>query len=119
MELLQCIYLFSALNGIDPKVTQAVIKVESNYNERAIGSLGEVGLMQVRPEYVVETKSQLLDPCTNVKVGTALLRKAKESCKDCVDFEYVNAYNLGITAAKRLKFPKKWNYYVKVTKEMQ
>ena len=118
MELLQCIILYSALNGIDPKLTQAVIKTESNYNQNAVGQLGEIGLMQIRPEHVKVTRKQLFDPCTNVKVGTEILKRAMDNCKHKEDNTFVNCYNLGIGGGSRLRYPKKWRYYVKITANM-
>ena len=34
---------------LDPKLVQAVVEVESNYNERAVSRKGAMGLMQVMP----------------------------------------------------------------------
>lgn len=115
MVLNSCILFWSLINGIDPAVTKAVITVESNFNQMALGSKGDSGLMQIRHKYVPETQLQLFNSCTNVMRGTDLLRKAKEACKKCVDFEYVNSYNLGISGAKKLKYPKKWRYYKKIS----
>jgi soluble lytic murein transglycosylase-like protein len=119
VELLSCIVLYSQLNGIDPQITKAVIHVESKGNARAIGSRGEVGLMQVRPEYVPESREQLLDPCTNVKRGAAILKEAMTSCKHKDDNTWLVCYNLGVAGGSRIKFPKKWDYYVKVTGVMK
>src|SRR5262245_44447294 len=33
-----------------PEVTDAVVQVESAYNPNVVGAVGEIGLMQVRPE---------------------------------------------------------------------
>jgi len=119
MTLASCILFWSFLNGIDPALTTAVIQVESNTNPFALGTKKDSGLMQIRPMYVKYTQKQLFQSCTNVMVGTELLRKAKDSCKKCVDKTWVNAYNLGHAGAKRLKYPKKWRYYQKVTKAMK
>lgn len=115
MTLTSCILFFSFLNNISPAVTSAVIQVESSGNQFAVGkSHGEHGLMQIRPEFVAETKQQLFNSCTNVMVGTRILGKLKEKCKLCVDKTYVNWYNLGETAGRKLKYPKKWRYYKKI-----
>jgi hypothetical protein len=119
MVLQSCLLFWSLINGIDPQVTQAVIKVESNYNQMAVGRHGDSGLMQIRHKLVPESQLQLLTSCTNIMRGTDLLRKAKEKCKNCVDITWVNCYNLGARGCQKLKYPKRWRYYVKVTKEMK
>lgn len=119
MTLQGCILFWSLFNGIDPAVTKAVISVESSGNPFALGRLGDSGLMQIRARFVPYSRLQLLQSCTNIMVGTALLKKAKERCKHTVDRTWLTCYNLGITGGSRLKHPKKWAYYRKVTKAMK
>ena len=38
-------------NGVDPNLLKAVIWRESRFDRTAIGSKGEVGLMQIMPKY--------------------------------------------------------------------
>lgn len=118
MTLLSCIYFYSFLNGIDPRITQAVIKVESSGNPYALGSLGDSGLMQIRHKFVPESKMQLFQSCTNVKRGTALLKQAMNKCKHKIDNTWINCYNLGISGGSRLKYPKKWPYYKKIVSKL-
>lgn len=115
-----CILFYSLLNGLDPNLTQAVINVESNGKIFAVGkSHGEIGLMQIRPEFVPETKLQLFQPCTNIKVGTRILGKLKEECKMCIDKVFVNSYNLGKRGANKLRHPRLWKYHKKVMLALQ
>lgn len=118
MVLTSCILFWSYINAIDPAITKAVISVESNGNQFAVGKLGDSGLMQIRYQFVPESQLQLFNSCTNVMRGTYLLAKAKNSCKHYIDKTWINCYNLGITGGSRLKFPKKWKYYQKVTEVM-
>ena len=119
MTLASCILFYSFLNGIDPQVTKAVIKVESNNTQFAVGKThGEIGLMQIRPRFVTESKQQLFNSCTNIMVGTRILGQFKKDCKLCVDRTYVNLYNLGKAGARKLRYPKKWRYYRKVVAMM-
>lgn len=119
MVVASCILFYSLLNGIDPRVTEAVISVESGGNPYALGKMGDSGLMQIRKRYVPESQFQLFQPCTNVRIGTELLAKAKNACKKCVDVTWVNGYNLGIAGAKKLKHPKLFPYYRKIKERMK
>ena len=112
--LQSCVLFFSLLNGIDPKVTNAVIATESSGNPMAMGLLGDSGLMQIRHQFVPESKLQLFNPCTNVMVGTRLLRQAKEKCIHKLDKTWLVCFNVGISGAKKIRFPKKFAYYSKV-----
>lgn len=100
--------------GIDPDLVHAVIKYESNYNTNAVGGVGEIGLMQIRPEYVPETKEQLRDPCTNLKRGIQILKTAKEFCKHKLEKTWINCYNVGVAGGDRIKHPKLFPYYKNV-----
>jgi hypothetical protein len=69
--------------GLPPDLADAVAQVESAYNPGAVGEVGEIGLMQVRPETAhllghrgaVEA---LFEPATNVHYGVAYLSRAWE-----------------------------------------
>lgn len=103
--------------GIDSKLAHAVITVESSYNPKAIGGLGEVGLFQVRPEFSKYSKEQLFDISINIKEGLRILSEAKKKCKHTIDSSFVICFNGGISFGNKIKFPKKFPYYVKVMKE--
>lgn len=69
---------------LDPALVKAVIAVESAFDPEAISNKGAVGLMQVMPEtgerYGVSADARrsvvqrLMDPATNLGVGTRYLR---------------------------------------------
>lgn len=71
----------AAAQGVPPELAEAVVKVESNFNPRARGSAGEVGLMQIKPStaraigYTGTTKA-LYDPETNLAWGMRYLATA-------------------------------------------
>lgn len=120
MTLLSCVYFWSFLNGIDPQITKAIIKVESEGKAFAVSKdRHDYGLMQIRKKFVPQTKLQLLNSCTNIMVGTKLLAQAKNKCKHSVDNMFVVCYNLGIRGGSRLRSPKKWGYYKKVLAQME
>ncbi len=70
-------------HGVPLGIAQAVVQVESNFNPRARGSAGEVGLMQIKPTtarglgYRGSTKS-LYDPETNLEWGMRYLAGAHQ-----------------------------------------
>ncbi|WP_321502325.1 transglycosylase SLT domain-containing protein [Breoghania sp.] len=70
-------------HGVPVDLAKAVVRVESNFNARARGSAGEVGLMQIKPAtargigYRGPIKA-LYDPATNLEWGMRYLAKAHE-----------------------------------------
>jgi len=71
----------AAKHGVPVNIAKAVVQVESNFNPRARGSAGEVGLMQIKPAtargigYRGSTKA-LYDPETNLEWGMRYLAGA-------------------------------------------
>ena len=67
--------------GLPAALADAIAQVESRYDPKAVGSLGEVGLMQIRPRtaallgYKGEAAG-LAEPETNVRLGVAYLARA-------------------------------------------
>ena len=71
--------------GIDPKVIAAIIVVESSVRPRAVSKGGDYGLMQIRWKVhnrdiqrrfpAVKTAEDLLDPHTNVYIGTEIFAR--------------------------------------------
>ena len=117
MTLFSCVLFYSMLSGVDPEITNAVIKVESDGNPMALGKSGDSGLMQVRHQFVPETQQQLFNPCTNVRRGISLLKKAKDSCKHKLNNTWLVCYNLGLTGGSRIKYPREFIYYKKVMRK--
>ncbi|WP_431311115.1 transglycosylase SLT domain-containing protein [Methylobacterium nigriterrae] len=67
--------------GLPPAVADAVAQVETAYNPNAIGGVGEVGLMQVRPQTAAllgyrGSDAGLAEPAVNVRYGVAYLARA-------------------------------------------
>lgn len=69
--------------GVPIDLAHAIVKVESNFNPKARGSAGEIGLMQIKPStarmmgYSGSSKG-LYDPETNIKFGMKYLAVAHE-----------------------------------------
>lgn len=104
--------------NIKPEVALSVAKVESSLNPNAIGPLKEVGVFQVRPEYSRYSAKELLNPVINITEGLRILAKAKRRCKHQVDRAWLVCYNLGVVGGSRIKYPKKFPYYVKVMEKL-
>jgi hypothetical protein len=68
-------------NKIPPALVDAVVRIESRYNQTAVGRVGEVGLMQVRPKTAAllgfqGASADLAQPQTNLRYGVSYLAKA-------------------------------------------
>lgn len=50
-KISSAIYKYSNANHLNPRLVAAIIAQESRFNIKARGGLGEVGLMQLRPEF--------------------------------------------------------------------
>lgn len=95
----------SKLYEYDPIFLMAVIKTESQFNERAVGTAGEIGLMQIKPDtaaWICKKKgvkwkgSQALKiPEYNVKISALYFKYLKKTLNSKSN-RYVNAYNMGI-----------------------
>lgn len=67
--------------GLPADLADAVVHIESNYDPSAIGGVGEIGLMQIRPGTAAMlgfrgSAGELAKPETNIHYGVAYLSKA-------------------------------------------
>lgn len=78
-DLASSIYDVAMAEGIEPDLGFRLVRLESEFNERAVSPVGAVGLTQVMPataEYFVKgaTREKLYDRETNLRVGFRYLR---------------------------------------------
>ena len=112
---------FSKQFGLDPTLVKAIIYSESNFNTALVSRRSAVGLMQVLPQtaavdihkYLYGQRgsvsfSELFDPETNIRYGTAylhiLMRRYFSGVQDPLSREYctIAAYNMGPHRVLRL-----------------
>jgi soluble lytic murein transglycosylase-like protein len=109
---------FSHSRKLDPRLVEAVVAVESNFNPRAVSRKGAAGLMQLMPrtakQYGVENR---FDPIENLAAGTRHLRILIDRYDGDLELALA-AYNAGEDAVKRYggvpPYPETRNYVKKV-----
>jgi soluble lytic murein transglycosylase len=94
----------SRRHGFDPLFLLAVIENESSFDPEAVGTSGEIGLMQILPEtgrWIAQKsaiawkgKRTLRDPVANIQIGAAYLALLRERF-DSHSQLYIAAYNMG------------------------
>lgn len=82
-----------------PTLLLAIAKVESNWNEHAVGSLGELGPLQLRPEFFpVSSRTSLTE---HYRLAGRYLESLYEKCAGLGE-NWIACYNLGPVKAKKL-----------------
>lgn len=93
---------------MEPDLVLAIATVESGLDPNAVGSLGEIGVFQLRPEFH-DVKSG--DVRANANTAVEYLKRLKLKCKDYGPAFYV-CFNHG--PYKRVQRPTEFPYYIKV-----
>ena len=100
-QLDQIIEEVAAKHGVDSNLVRAVIKVESNFNPRAVSRKGAMGLMQLMPSTARSLQvANPFDAQQNVDGGVRHLKKLLEDFDGDVT-KATAAYNAGAGAVNR------------------
>lgn len=91
----------AAEHGVDPALVKAIIRAESNFDQRAVSRKGAQGLMQLMPgtagRYAV---NNAFDPAENIRGGVRYLRTLQDRFPGQLHLA-VAAYNAGENAVSR------------------
>ena len=106
-DLAASIYDIALAEGIEPELGFRLVRVESEFKERATSPVGAVGLTQVMPataKYFVKnaTREVLYDRDTNLRVGFRYLRTLIREYKGNVKIALL-VYNRGPQAVETLQ----------------
>ena len=108
---------YSTLNNLPWRLVYRQIEQESNGDANIVESgTGALGLLQLMPSsFPSYAKEQLLDPETNIKIGSAYLKECIDEFKLEVGFEKMNfglaAYNAGLRNILQAQAISKANSY--------
>lgn len=103
--------------NVDPYLVAAVTSVESKFKPSAVGKAGEIGLMQIKPQFYSGNPRNLFKAEENIRFGTKYLKHLQENCKHKKDHTFLVCYNAGPTGGARIAKPKEFDYYKKVHKK--
>jgi soluble lytic murein transglycosylase len=98
-------------HGFDPIFLISVMWTESSFRPEMIGGVGEIGLMQIRPETAAwlskkigysryAGRTSLFDPVVNIELGAAYFAMLRQTFDDDGQL-YISAYNMGTTNVRR------------------
>jgi len=102
-DLLQLVQTISWEHGVDPKLVDALVRVESAYDPNAVSRRGAIGLMQLMPA----TAKRLgvddpFDPETNIRGGVREFSRLLDQYSGNLQFALA-AYNAGEGAVARYR----------------
>lgn len=118
-RIAKSIIVESAKNQMDPLFVVAVIQNESRFNQDLVGTVGEIGLMQIRPTTAAEIagkmgmkKFDLRSAADNIKIGVYFMNHLRSRFQGHSQL-YISAYNMGSAKVRSLlKEDKKPKEYV-------
>jgi soluble lytic murein transglycosylase-like protein len=92
---------------LDPELAFRLVKLESDFNSRAVSRVGAIGLTQLMPSTAIQfdrtaVRDRLYDPKTNLQIGFRYLRRLIGLYRGNVRLALL-AYNLGEDAVDRAR----------------
>ena len=100
-DLRELVHRLSAEEGLDPKLVDSVVRVESGYNPGAVSHKGALGLMQLMPDTAQRLDvDDPFDPEQNVRGGVRELDRLIERYSGNLQLALA-AYNAGEGAVER------------------
>ena len=91
----------SRRHGVDSSLVKAVIKAESDFDQKAISKAGAKGLMQLMPETARDLAvTDSFDPNENIHAGVRYLKKQLTNFDNNVPLALA-AYNAGETSVRK------------------
>lgn len=109
-EVVEIIREASIRHSLNPELTIAIATVESGLNPDAIGSKGEIGVFQLRPEYHAVRPGNVKQ---NVEVALIYLSEIRCKWEPVYGDAWFIKFNLGPNY-RQIKYPTKFAYYQKV-----
>ena len=106
-KLAATIFDVALAERLDPDLAFRLVRLESNFNPRAVSRVGAIGLAQLMPSTAVQfersaTREKLFDPNTNLRIGFRYLRRLIGQYGGDVRLALL-AYNLGEDAVDRAR----------------
>ena len=100
-NFVQLINRVASLHGVDEELVQAIVKVESDYDPRAVSPKNCRGLMQLHPDTARRFGVQdVFDPAQNIEGGVRYLSYLIDAFGQELD-RVLAAYNAGENAVRR------------------
>ncbi len=102
--------VFSLCFNVNPTLMKSVMRVESNFQESAISSGGDYGLMQIRLNTAkhfcnIKNIPTLMNPYNNVECGCKILHSLSKRYKGKVPL-IISAYNAGTATSTNKEYVK-------------
>jgi soluble lytic murein transglycosylase-like protein len=106
-NLAAAIFDVALAERLDPELAFRLVKLESDFNPRAVSRVGAVGLSQLMLSTAVQfdhtvTREKLYEPKTNLRIGFQYLRRLISAYKGNVQLALL-AYNLGEDAVDQAR----------------